>query len=302
MTEQNHYDVIIIGGSYAGLSAAMSLGRSLRNVLIVDSGKPCNASTPHSHNFLTQDGKTPSAIASIARDQLTHYSSVNFQDDVAVNATKTVTGFELTLQLGKNVTGKKLVFATGIKDQLPDIPGLSSCWGISVVHCPYCHGYEYRDKKTAILGNGEAAMHYALLVSNLTKDLTILTNGKQDFSEDQMAKLRKHAISVVESEVAAVEHKDGQIQNVVLRDGKRMSFEAVYYKPAFKQHSEIPERLGCEITEQGHLKIDPFQKTTVDGVFACGDNSSAMRSVANAVAAGNFTGAVINKELAGGEF
>jgi thioredoxin reductase len=294
----DNYGVIIVGGSYAGLSAAMSLGRSLRNVLVIDSGKPCNAPTPHSHNFLTQDGKKPSEISSIAREQLALYKTVDLQNDVAVNGTKTHSGFEITFQSGRRVSGAKLVFATGIKDQLSDIPGFLECWGTSVVHCPYCHGYEYRERKTAVLGNGEVAMHYALLVGNLTKDLTILTNGKKDFSNDQLEKLNKHNIAVDESEVMEIEHDRGHVKSVVFKSGSKKSYDAVYFRPPFKQHCDIPESLGCELTDQGYLKVDQFQKTTIEGVFAVGDNSSTMRSVANAVAAGNFAGALINKELA----
>ena len=128
------YEVLIIGGSYGGLSAAMSLGRSLRKVLVIDSGNPCNASTPHSHNFVTHDGKTPAEIASIARSQVLFYKTVEFRNDAAVQGRKTTDGFEFILAPGKIVHRNKLIFATGIKDQLPDIPGFAACWGISVIH------------------------------------------------------------------------------------------------------------------------------------------------------------------------
>lgn len=302
MTALTKYDVIVVGGSYAGLSAAMSLGRSLRNVLVVDSGKPCNAPTPHSHNFLTQDGRTPAEIATIGKQQLESYKTVHFQNDIALTGKKISGGFELSMQSGKHVSARKLIFATGIKDQLPDIPGFSACWGRSVIHCPYCHGYEFHHKKTAILGSGETAMHYALLVRNLTDDLTVLTNGVADFSEEQLTKLRKHNIPVIGSEVAAIGHHNGQVYHVAFGNGNNIAFDAVYFRPPFIQHSDIPQALGCELTEQGYLKIDAVQKTSVDGVFACGDNSSMMRSVANAVATGNFAGAVVNRELATEEF
>ena len=297
MIDKN-YDVIIIGGSYAGLSAAMSLGRSLRNVLVIDSGKPCNAPTPHSHNFLTQDGKRPSEISSIAREQLALYKTVHLHSDIAVEGKKREDGFDIIMDSGKRASAKKLVFATGINDQLLGIPGFRECWGTTVVHCPYCHGYEFRGKRTAILSNGENAMHYALLVGNLTEDLTILTNGKSEFSDEQLSKLRQHQISIEETNVKEIEHNGGHVRNVVFNDGSKRSFDAVYFRPPFRQHCDIPEALGCELNEQGYLKVDQTQKTTVEGVFACGDNSSMMRSVANAVAAGNFAGAVINRELA----
>lgn len=290
-------DVIIIGGSYAGLSAAMSLGRSLRNVLVIDSGKPCNAPTPHSHNFLTQDGSSPAEINRVARKQVEQYKTVSFLDDLAVNGIRTTSGFEITSKSGETFNSKKLVFATGIKDQLPDIKGIKECWGKTVIHCPYCHGYEFHGQKTAILSNGENAIHYAQLVGNLTKELTILSNGKSDLTEEQLSKLRKHNIEVIENDVTEIIHNSGSVQHIALKDGSKLSFNAVYFRPPFIQHSDIPMALGCELTEQGHIKVDAMQKTTVDGVYACGDNSSPMRAVANAVSTGNFAGAVINKDL-----
>jgi thioredoxin reductase len=302
MSTHKHYDVIIVGGSYAGLSAAMALGRSLRQVLVIDSDKPCNAPTPHSHNFLTQDGSTPSEISRIAREQVSAYETVTHLKDLAVKGGKTSDGFEIQVRSGERFTASKLIFATGISDQLPNIAGFSECWGRSVIHCPYCHGYEYHGKSTAVLSNGEPAMHYAVLVGNLTSDLTILTNGRPDFTEEQAAKLREHHIKVVDTEVSEIEHAGGNLKNVIFKGGQRLSFDALYYKPSFQQHCEIPAVLGCEINEQGYITIDQFQKTTVEGVYACGDNSSMMRSVANAVSTGNFTGAAVNKQLATDRF
>jgi thioredoxin reductase len=298
---QASYDVIIIGGSYAGLSAAMALGRSLRNVLVIDSGKPCNAPTPHSHNFLTHDGNTPSEIAATARRQVELYKTVTFLDGIAIATKQQNNLLEVIIRSGQSFTCKKLILATGIKDQLPDIEGLAACWGKTVIHCPYCHGYEYHGQRTAILANGETAMHYALLVSNLSKDLTILTNGKSDLSDEQRNKLNAHRIAVIETPVIQILHEAGNVREVVFNDSTRLSFTAIYFRPDFTQ-SEIPLTLGCELTEQGYIKIDSMQKTSVSNVFACGDNSSMMRAVANVVAAGNMTGAVVNRELAAEQF
>src|SRR5690606_34953225 len=157
MTVNKKFDVIIIGGSYAGLSAAMALGRSLRKVLIIDSGKPCNATTPYSHNFLTQDGSTPLKISTIARTQVEKYDTVTFYQGIALQATKRNGPFSIATATGEIFNGKKLILATGIKDKLPDIPGFAECWGISIIHCPYCHGYEYHHQNTGILANGDAA-------------------------------------------------------------------------------------------------------------------------------------------------
>ena len=302
MTANTNYDVIIIGGSYAGLSAAMALGRSLRNVLIIDSGRPCNAQTPHSHNFITHDGAPPAVITEKAKQQVLNYDTVRFMDGLAVGGKQTADGFAVTTENGSVFNAKKLIFATGIKDTLPDIKGVAACWGISVIHCPYCHGYEFRGKKTAILANGERAFHLASLVNNLTSDVTLLTVGKADFDAAQLAKLSARGIDVITTPITEVMHEHGQVKQVVFDKGKRMEFDAIYAAVPFTQHSDIPLSLGCALDDAGRIKVDLMQKTTVDGVFACGDNSSMMRSVAWAVATGNIAGAMVNHALAAETF
>lgn len=302
MEKTKKFDVIIIGGSYAGLSAAMALGRSLKNVLIIDGGNPCNKQTPHSHNFITQDGEQPDVISKKAREQVLSYPFVSFLSDFAIHAEKINDGFEVATRSGLTLTGKKLVFATGVKDILPDLKGFSECWGISAIHCPYCHGYEYRGKKTGIMANGEKAFHLASLINNLTDNSTILTSGPANFTPEQFEKLEKHNITVIETVISEIEHENGHVKHVVFRDETKLKFDVVYAAVSFRQHSDIPAALGCEITEQGHLKTDVFQKTTVEGVFACGDASNMMRSVAYAVASGNITGAMVNRELTNEQF
>jgi len=302
MIRANYFDVIIIGGSYAGLSAAMALGRSLRKVLVIDSGLPCNRQTPHSHNFITQDGETPFAINQKARAQVMKYQTVHFREDLVVGAVKSEDGFSIKTKSGELFSGRKLIVASGIKDVLPDIEGFAECWGISVIHCPYCHGYEFRTKRTGILANADQAFHLASLVNNLTDDLTIFTQGEPIFTADQLGALKRHAIKIRETNVVRIIHQGGHLTAIEFEDGSRVSFNAVYAAVSFIQHSDIPMALGCELTEHGHIKVSHFQQTTVDGVYACGDNSSPMRSVANAIAAGNLTGAMVNKVLTEEDF
>lgn len=292
-----NFDVIIIGGSYAGLSAAMALGRSLRKVLIIDSGLPCNRSTPYSHNFLTRDGESPAVIAERAKAEVMAYDTVTFLNDLAVSANKTEKGFEIITQAREVFSGRKLIFATGIKDILPEIKGFEECWGISVIHCPYCHGYEFRNQKTGILANGDRAFHLVSLVRNLTPEPVIMTSGPAAFSAEQSAVLKKYGIQIIEEEIEEIEHEEGRIRKVIFKSGDHVGFKAVYAALPFMQHSGIPAALGCELTEQGYIRIDAFQKTSISGVFACGDNAGMVRSVANAVAGGNMTGAMVNREL-----
>ncbi len=302
MTQNNSFDVIIIGGSFAGLSAAMALGRALRNVLIIDSGIPCNRQTPHSHNFITQDGERPSLILQKAKAQALIYGTVKFRKDLAINAKKVESGFLVVTQTGEEFSAKRLIFATGIKDIMPDIKGFSECWGISAIHCPYCHGYEVKNERTGILANGNFAFHYAQLIWNWTKDLTIFTNGESTLTKEQLNTIAKHNIQVIEKEIAYLKQEKGNIQEVVFKDHSTFELKAIYSRPDFEQHCKIPEMLGCELTDQGLLKVDLFQKTSVDHVFACGDNASPMRSVAYAVATGNIVGAVVNNEMTEEEF
>lgn len=302
MAESKNFDVIIIGGSYAGLSSAMALGRSLKSVLIIDSGIRCNRQTPHSHNFITQDGEQPGIIAEKAKNEVLRYNTVKLIDDLAISGEKTEKGFVITTQKAEQYQAKKLILASGIKDIMPDIKGFAECWGISVIHCPYCHGYEVRKQKTAILLKGTIGLHLASLVNNLTDDITLLTMGKAEFSSEEQVKLNAHKIKIVDTEVVEIEHQNGQIANVVFNDGSKEHFTALYSAVPFIQNSDIPGALGCELTEQGHLKIDNFQATTVAGVYACGDNSSMMRTIATSVYSGNLAGIIVNKVLTEEQF
>jgi thioredoxin reductase len=291
------YDVIIVGGSYAGLSAAMALGRSLRNVLIIDSGQPCNKQTPHSHNFLTKDGVTPNEIAEQGKAQVLKYDTITFISGTAVKGQKQENGFSIELQTEEIFKAKKLLFATGVKDILPNIKGLSECWGISVLHCPYCHGYEVKNTKIGLLGNGDLGFELSKLISNWTKDLTLFTNGKSNLTPEQTNKILGHEIRIIQKEIRHLEHQQGYIERIVFNDGTDEYIKALFARGDFKQHSEIPVNLGCELTEQGYIKIDDLHRTTVPGIYVAGDNATMFRAVSAAVAAGTKAGAIINKEL-----
>jgi thioredoxin reductase len=302
MNPSSPYEVIIIGGSYAGLSAAMALGRSVRSVLLLDNGLPCNRQTPHSHNFLTHDGRTPSEIAQLARQQVENYTTVKFVAETAEQAVKTDTGFEIATASGAVYVCKKLILATGLQDIMPPVSGFAECWGISVIHCPYCHGYEARNEVTGILGNGELAWHLALMVRRLVPRLSIFTNGRAAFSHEEREKLEQKNIRIEEAKVTALIHTDGRLEKVALADGRSIAVKALYARPNFVQHSTLAAQLGCALTDTGHIQVSMMQETTVPGVYACGDNCSMMRSVANAVASGNLAGAVVNNSLCAEEF
>ncbi|WP_431243447.1 NAD(P)/FAD-dependent oxidoreductase [Flavobacterium sp. P21] len=300
--KQKDFDVIIIGGSYSGLSASMSLGRSLRQVVVIDSGLPCNRQTPHSHNFITQDGEKPAVISAKAKLQVELYKTVHFYNGLAIKAIKKENGFEVSTESGEVFNSRKILFASGVKDLFPQIKGFADCWGISVLHCPYCHGYEVKNQKTAIIANGEMAFEYAKLISNWTKDLRLCTNGKSELTLEQAQILKKKGISIFEDEIDSFEHNDGYVSNIVFRNQEKVEVKAIYSKPPFEQHCSLSADLGCDINQQGLVKVDAMQKTNVPGIYASGDCTTQMRSVAIAVSTGSFAGAVINKDLIDEDF
>lgn len=293
----NSFDVVIVGGSFAGLSAAMALGRSHRRVLIIDSGLPCNRQTPHAHNFITQDGVKPSLIAEEAKRQVLKYSSVLFEQGVVSGLSGENNAFEIVTGAGKVFRAKKVLFTTGVKDLMPDIDGFAECWGISALHCPYCHGYEVSHQPLGILANGETGYHMAMLIDNWTKDLSLFTNGISELNKEQTKKLQSKGIRIIEIPVIAFDHQDGKMSHVIFEDQTRQSVSAVFARLPFLQHCDLPQKAGCEMTDDGFVRTDDFKRTTIPGIFAAGDNTSMMRSLSVAIAAGNVAGACVNKEL-----
>lgn len=298
----DHYDVIIIGGSYAGLAAALALGRSLRRTLILDAGNPCNRQAPHSQNFLTQDGQTPSEMSALAQKQVLRYPSVSLRNTSATDARATTQGFEVSTEEGNVFRCRKLIMASGIRDAFPDIQGIRDCWGISVIHCPYCHGFEHKGQRAGILANGQAAMHLAPLVHNLNKDLCILSNGPGDFDANQRARLQRNGVRLRETPLEALLHTKGQLYAVRFHDGSEMKLDTLYAVLPFHQGSALPEKLGCRIDAYGYLAVNEFYETSIAGVYACGDNTSLMRSLSKTVFSGNVAGASANKALAEEDF
>lgn len=302
MHEPYKFDVAIVGGSYAGLSAAMTLGRARRKVIIIDSGKPCNRQTPHSHNLITHDGKTPAEISALAREQVLAYPTVQMRAGLVAQVTGSDGAFTVTTDDGQTLEAKKLIFTTGIADIMPDIPGFAESWGISVIHCPYCHGYEYSDASTGVLMNGEMTLEYLKMIRNWTADLTLYTNGPATFDDAARAKMRAFGAEIIEQPIASLDHESGYLKAVHLTDGTVRHITALYHRPAFVQHCPIPEQLGCELNAQGFIKVDEAQKTTVAGIYAAGDNSGAFRGLTGAMAAGTTAGARLNHELINEEY
>jgi thioredoxin reductase len=238
----------------------MSLGRALREVLVIDSETPCNRQTPFSHNYLTQDGQPPEKIASLARKKVSEYDTIAFYDGLAINGNKTENGIEIQTSIGDIFTAKKLIFATGLQDIMPEIKGFRDCWGVSIIHCPYCHGYEVRNQKTGILANGDIVFHFVKLISNWTKKLMLFTNGKSTLSQEQTKRVQNHNIPIIEHKIERIEHENGHVKKLFFSDHPEISVDAVYAKPDFVQQCDIPEKLGCKLTDQKLIEVDDFQK------------------------------------------
>ncbi|WP_316828185.1 NAD(P)/FAD-dependent oxidoreductase [Pedobacter miscanthi] len=296
------FDVIIIGGSYAGLSAALTLGRATRNVLVIDGGKPCNRQTPHSHNFLTHDGEQPADISATAKTEVLKYPTVKFLDGNANLAKQIAGGFNVGLENGQHFTTRKLLLATGLKDVLPAIKGLAECWAISAIHCPYCHGYEVKNEKIGLLMNGDHAFEMAKTLNLWNKDLTILTNGKSQLTAEHTEKLKSKSITILEDEIVELAHTDGHVKSIIFNNGKHLALKAIYVKPEVSQHVNFNEQLGFELTDMKMIKVDEQQQTTAKGVYAAGDCTTMFRSLSIITAAGTMAAVMINKELISEDF
>lgn len=300
--EQQLLDVVIVGGSFAGMSAALSLGRSSRKVLVIDNGNPCNRNTPNAHNFLTNDGSTPCDITDRARLQITQYPTVKFLEGTVEDVLPTENSFEIITDKGERFVSRKVLFATGVNDTIPHIEGFADCWGISVLHCPYCHGYEVKNKKLGVLGNGDMGYELARTISHWTDKLTLYTNGTSTLSPEEVQRLNRHNIIVVQNEIEAIIHDNGNIKQLQFKDTAPDDVDALFTQLPFMQKCPIPEKLGCELTEKGFIQVDKCLETTVPGIYAAGDCLTLFRSIANAVAAGNKVGGTINKKLIDEDF
>ena len=302
MQQLKVYDVIIIGGSYAGLSAAMSLGRSLRNVLVIDSNNPCNKQTPYAHNFITNDGISPQELRDKAKQQVLAYPTITCIDGLAVDVIPLTNSFEVVLDTAETYSCRKVLFATGVTDTIPNIEGFSACWGISILHCPYCHGYEAKGKKTGVIGNGDMGFELAKIISHWTQDLTLYTNGTSTLTPEQVLLLNRHNITVVENCINYIKHENGQLKQIHFKDTAPENPEVIYTQLPFIQQCPIPGKLNLQTTEKGFIFINNHMETSMTGIYAAGDCLSLFRSVAHAVASGNKVGAIINKCLIDEDF
>ncbi|WP_050460783.1 NAD(P)/FAD-dependent oxidoreductase [Herbaspirillum autotrophicum] len=289
------FDVIVIGGSYAGLSAALQLARTRRRILMIDGGVRRNRFAATSHGFLGQDGRAPDAIAADGRRQLQAYPNVQWLDDTAANAVKSDTAFAVSTAGGHTVHGARLVLATGVVDELPAIDGLAERWGQSVFHCPYCHGYELNAGQIGVLATGPMSLHHATLLPDWGQ-VTLFTNGALVLDETQHADLRKRGVHIEITPVARISNT----ATVELQDGRRLTMAGLFTLSRTHMASPLAQQLGCDFEEGplgAFIKTEMTKETSVSGVFACGDAARMAGSVALAVGDGAMAGVGAHQSL-----
>jgi thioredoxin reductase len=269
------WDCVVVGGGVAGLSAALALGRARRRTLVLDRRGQSNRAAAHVGGLLGQDGTPPDALYSRAREQLAAYDTVAIRDAEAVDARAEGEGFVVAAGDGDEIRSRALVLATGMEYEVPDVPGFREHWGGAVFHCPFCHGWEVRDRPLAVFGNGEVAARQAALLRGWTSDVTVVDPG----------------------EVVALRAENGTVRALVRRDGSEVACEGVLVHAPLRRRGSLCERLGLELTENGLVAIDALARTSVAGVYAAGDVAVAPQQVAIALGSGHLAGVSAAREL-----
>jgi thioredoxin reductase len=297
------YEVIVVGGGAAGLSAALVLGRARRRTLVVDAGEPRNAPAAHMQGFLSRDGMPPAEFLAVGREEIARYG-VELVRDRAVDAHRDgdAGAFAVTLAGGGVVRARHLVIATGLKDELPDVPGVAERFGRDVLHCPYCHGWEVRDRAFGVLATGPLSTHQALMVTQWSKDVTLFlhTVAEEELADEDLRRLAAAGVKTVPGEVAGLVVEDDRLTGVRLADGTVHPREAVFTAPRAVPRTDLLERLGAELRETPfgcYPVIDERGLTTVPGLWAAGNASGFAEQVINAASRGYRAGAAINGEL-----
>ncbi|HWD04442.1 MAG TPA: NAD(P)/FAD-dependent oxidoreductase [Amycolatopsis sp.] len=290
------YDVIVIGGGAAGLSGAVALARSRRSVLVVDAGEPRNAPAGHVHNYLGREGTPPGQLLAIGREEARSYGA-EIVSGTVTSATRRTGGFTVALADGRTTRARRLLVTTGLVDELPDVPGVAERWGRDVLHCPYCHGWEARDRAIGVLATNPMAVHQALMWRQLSDDVVVFRHTAGALDTDQLS---ARGIRVVDGEVAAVRVEDDAVAGVELASGEVVPREVVVVAPRFVAQAGFLRELGVEVaeTEFGSFAVaDPSGATTVPGVWVAGNVADLRAQVVVSAAAGLMAGAAVNADL-----
>ncbi|MQA01252.1 MAG: FAD-binding protein [Streptosporangiales bacterium] len=295
------YEVVVIGGGAAGLNGALLLARARRSVVVIDAGAPRNAPAAGVHGLLGREGTDPAELLAHGRAEVRGYGGHVVPGEVAV-ATRTDDGFVVELADSRTVRARRLLVTTGLVDELPDVPGLQARWGRDVLHCPYCHGWEVRDRAIGVLNSGPMSVHQALLFRQLSADVTFFTHSRQVPTEDEAEQLAARGIRVVPGEVASLEVVDDRLAGVRLTDGTPVDCDAVVVSSRMVARAGFLDALGLQPVEHpagvgAHIPADPTGRTDVPGVWVAGNVTDLVAQVGNAAAAGAAAAAQINADL-----
>jgi thioredoxin reductase len=290
------YDVVVIGGGAAGLSAALVLSRARRKVLVVDTGTPRNAPAAHMQGYLARDGLQPGELLATGRHEVKSYGGEILAGTVTDLRSDRSGGFRVLLVDGQPVTTRRLLVTTGLRDELPDIPGLRDRWARDVLHCPYCHGYEVRDRRLGVIGGTPGAVRYAQIVRQWTHDLVYFTPA-DTLTTDERTQLAARAVGVVEGTIERLVIEDDQLHGVRLDDGRVVSRDALFVPPSFVPNNDLLVGLGCDVDSAGWVTADNTGRTSVPGVWAAGNVVDPRAQVITAAGAGSAAAIDLNADL-----
>ncbi len=292
----NSYDVAVIGGGAAGLSAALVLTRARRQVAIIDSGRPRNAPAAHLQGFLSRDGMSPTALLSAGRDEVASYGGELIDDSVTGVVRRGDTTFGLLLASAAPLTARRLLVATGLRDEVGDVAGVAERWGRDVLHCPYCHGHEVRDQALGVLGGTAMAVQHALLIRQWSKDVVFFAHTSE-LTVEQREQLTARAIGIVEGPVARAVVENDHLVGIALVDGRFVPRAAVFVRPSFVPNNELLTSLGAATDSQGWAVVDNAGQTSVPGVWAAGNAVNPRAQVITAAGEGSAAAIAINNHL-----
>lgn len=291
------YDVIIVGAGPAGLSAALMLGRSRRRVLLCDTGKPRNAASRAMHGYLSRDGMPPAAFLATAREQMRRYDTVELRAIEVVDASCRADGcFTAVLADGSTHVARKLLIATGVVDNVPEIPGFRELYGRGVFHCPYCDGWEVRDHPLAIYGRGARGLGLSLELTGWSRDLVLCTDGPPEIDPEGLARLARNGVRVREDRIVRLDGDDA-LEQVVFEAGDPLPRRALFFTTGQTQRSRLALGLGCEFNEKGTVRTGKYESTHLSGLYVAGDASRAVQWVIVAAAEGAEAAFAINSAL-----
>lgn len=289
-------DVVVIGGGAAGLSAALVLSRARRSVVVLDAGSPRNAPAAHMHGFLSRDGFPPAELLATARGELARYGATIITGKVVGAQVREPAGFLVSLSDGRQISARRILVATGLRDELPDIPGLAERWARDVLHCPYCHGYEVRDRRLVVIGWTPEASKYAQIVRQWSDDVVIAVVADALSPSDREA-LAARGVGIVDGAVTRVVVEDDQLRGVEIAGGRLVECDAVFVPPRFVPNNDVVATLGCQLDETGWVVADRVGRTSVRGVWVAGNIANSRAQVITAAGEGSAAAIAINADL-----